>query len=460
MRYLKETGQLTPEWQMKLEHAIHLGVQRLLTFETRADGGGFDWYGEPPAKTILTAYGVMEFADIARIHPVERGVIDRAVAVLKKRQKADGSWELDRPMGTWIQAGGGALPLTAYVAWALLESGQEAGRAVEYLESRLDEAKDPYVLALVANALHLARSRRAAEAIDRLERMATVDDDAATWKTALQGAYYSTGDVASIETTALAALVLDRAKRRLSDKALTALVRARDPQGGWHSTQSTLLAIKALLEAGRSAGRAKEPVAAALRVNGREVEGAFRPVGAENFDVVQQANVTPFIVKGENTIEIVLSGEARLSAQVAGRCWIPWDRVPAKEESRPLDLQVRYDKSKLARGDVLTARVEMRYRGAATYMVIADLGIPPGFAVEEESFARLVEAKTIDKYSMTGRQITLYFGEMKPGAEVTFEYRLRAKFPLEAKAPRSTAYEYYAPDRSDTAAPQSLEVSE
>ena len=38
---------------------IHLGYQRLLGFEIA--GGGFDWFGCPPANRTLTAYGLMEF---------------------------------------------------------------------------------------------------------------------------------------------------------------------------------------------------------------------------------------------------------------------------------------------------------------------------------------------------------------------------------------------------------------
>ena len=43
-------------------------------------------------------------------------------------------------------------------------------------------------------------------------------------------------------------------------------------------------------------------------------------------------------------------------------------------------------------------------------MVIADLGIPPGFLPDVDVFETLVRSRRIDKYSITGRQITLYFG--------------------------------------------------
>ena len=93
MGYLEETGQLTPEWQMKLEEAINLGYQRVLTFEVK--GGGFDWYGNAPANTMLTAYGILMLNDMKKVYPIDTDVIDRASRLLFNRQKSDGSWPLD-----------------------------------------------------------------------------------------------------------------------------------------------------------------------------------------------------------------------------------------------------------------------------------------------------------------------------------------------------------------------------
>jgi uncharacterized protein YfaS (alpha-2-macroglobulin family) len=67
--YLKASKKLTPEIQAKAEGYISLGYQRLVTFEVQ--GGGFSWFGEAPANKILTAYGLMEFSDMSRVHEVD-----------------------------------------------------------------------------------------------------------------------------------------------------------------------------------------------------------------------------------------------------------------------------------------------------------------------------------------------------------------------------------------------------
>ena len=41
-------------------------------------GGGFSLFGQAPADRMLTAYGLMEFTDMARVHPVDEAIVDRA----------------------------------------------------------------------------------------------------------------------------------------------------------------------------------------------------------------------------------------------------------------------------------------------------------------------------------------------------------------------------------------------
>src|SRR5262249_37175032 len=53
--YLRRTNKNAPEVEAKARQYIHLGYQRLLGFEV--PGGGFDWFGRPPANRTLTAYG-------------------------------------------------------------------------------------------------------------------------------------------------------------------------------------------------------------------------------------------------------------------------------------------------------------------------------------------------------------------------------------------------------------------
>jgi len=224
--YLKQTKQLSPEVQMKAEGFINTGYQRLLSFEV--NGGGFEWFGNPPANQILTAYGLMEFKDMAKVHEVDPDVISRTQRWLLSRQNDDGSWAADQAylhQESWGRIQNSNLPVTAYIAWALLESGYdgpEAQKAVGYIKTHVHEADDPYVLALCANALALA-DRRDDTALRKLDRIKIEQDGAIHWKSKLNTMTYSSGNSADIETTALAAIAFLRSGRypNVADKVMT-----------------------------------------------------------------------------------------------------------------------------------------------------------------------------------------------------------------------------------------------
>src|SRR6202167_2381977 len=91
--YMKRTKKLTPEIHAKAEGFVATGYQRLLTFEV--PGGGFSWFGNAPANKILTAYGLMEFHDMAKVYDVDPLVIARTSDWLVRQQQPDGSWKPD-----------------------------------------------------------------------------------------------------------------------------------------------------------------------------------------------------------------------------------------------------------------------------------------------------------------------------------------------------------------------------
>ncbi|MCI0475330.1 MAG: hypothetical protein L0Y55_03730, partial [Anaerolineales bacterium] len=155
LNYLKSTKQASPEIQMKAENYIALGYQRLLTFEVQ--GGGFSLYGRAPATVMLSAKGLLEFSDMAKVYPVDPALITRTRNWLLAQQKSDGTWT---PASGWdapASGGSDALPLTAYVTWAILESGLKDDaritRAIAYIKENAARATDGYTMAMVANVL-------------------------------------------------------------------------------------------------------------------------------------------------------------------------------------------------------------------------------------------------------------------------------------------------------------------
>lgn len=456
LHYMKETGQITPEIEIKARKYVNTGYQRLLTFEV--SGGGFDWFGHSPANLVLSAYGVMEFSDMAKVHDVDPAIVERTSKWLLSKQGKDGSWS---GRGASMIRGGSkrseapALRTTAYIAWALAEAGhrgREVDAALSYIRQRIDTIEDNYTIALAANAF-LARDPQSStgrELLARLRNSLSSEGEGAFLSSTGSGVTYSRGPCLDIETTALAALAMLKSNQypELTKKVLTWISKQKDSYGTWHSTQATILSMKTLLSGtGRQLG-GKTVSEIEVALNGRSC-GKINIV-PETGDLLHMLSLTGSVRPGENDIRILRKGSEELPYQLVGTFWVPW-KDTVVEPRKELEITVDYDRTRLGVSDVLTSVVEVRTNTKSPIrMAIIDLGIPPGFTVETSDFQRMVELNTLAKYEVTGNQCILYVRNIRPEIPLRFNYKLRAKYPIRAKVPPSRVYEYYNPQNEAT----------
>ena len=174
---------------------------------------------------------------------------------------------------------------------------------------------------------------------------------------------------------------------------------------------------------------------------------------------MQVFDLKDFVHAGPNEVSIDVKGETGAMYQIVARHYEPWVKEPAQKPL--LEVSVDYDRTRLSTADLLEATATLKYNGKEpTAMVMLDLGVPPGFTADAGDFAEMVGAKKVQKFSLTERQALLYLGDVEPGREYKFKYTLRPKYPVKAKAPVSTAYEYYTPANRAVAAPVELTVDE
>ncbi len=461
--YLRSNQQASPEVEMRALEYINVGYQRLLSFEV--DGGGFEWFGNTPAHVVLTAYGLMEFTDMAEVYEVDPEVISRTRHWLLAQQRPNGSFE---PTAGGIAEGainnfqGQTLRTTAYVAWALGESGERdadarIGRALSYIESHVGNEEDPYTLALAANAL-LANDRNASSLLRRLDGMKQEEDSLVHWSSTSEGVTHSRGNALDMETTALVAYAFQRARYALGTAhgALAWLVTNKDSFGTWHSTQATIHAMRALLLGASSGGELEEDLRVEVSINGETLEELT--VTPDTADVFHTLVLSEHLRTGENSIRVTAGGENNLAYQLVTTHYRPWPTDRAEPEE-PLSIELTYDTSSLATGDLLTATATVAYnRPGTAMMTIVDLGIPPGFELLIDTFESMRQDDVIERYTVTERQVILYFQEIRQGEPVSFAYRMRAEYPLRVRTPRSAAYQYYEPELRDETTPVELTV--
>jgi hypothetical protein len=481
--YMKRTKKLTPEVHAKAEGYIANGYQRLLTFEVA--GGGFSWFGNAPANKILTAYGLMEFSDMSKVHDVDHKLIERTQQWLASQQQEDGSWKPDTDFineGATNHYNSDVLRITAYIAWSLENTGyqgQAVDKARHYVESHMGSSARPdaYTLAVLANfAADYGKDRDFARRTAQMLLDARTETEDQAWWSASETSVYATGESASIETTGLAiqALLKSGEASATTRKALKYLAAKKDARGTWGTTQATIMALRALLLSTEK-GTADVNGTVAVLLNGKPVEKLT--LNADNNDLLHQFVFKGADLKGSESkvtdsksgeanradiVEIKFEGKGGLAYQIVGQYYLPWDKKP---ESEALSIDVAYDRTHLAQDDIATATATVKNNlNKAANMVMVDLGIPPGFDLLSEDLDAYREkgaglkSGRLEKFSQTATQAILYFDSFAPGETVTLRFRLRAKYPIRARTFQSRVYEYYNPEVSSLARPALLEV--
>lgn len=474
LKYLEGTRQLKPEIQAKAEALLVTGYQRELTY--RRSDGSFSAFGEQDEEGSLwlTAFVLKTFAQAKELTFIDEAVLSEAGAWITKHQKSDGSFESVGFVHHQDMMGGvqGKDALTAYVAVALLEAGQtgSAGKAIDYLEGRLGAIADPYGLALTTYALQLGKSDRAAQAMQELMTLAVADEDGLHWS---GGAALldSTGDGGQprpmaadrvglvppmepipsndIEATGYAALALIESGDRVSAaQAAKWLVGQRNSQGGFGSTQDTVVALQALTQF--STLGATDTNLKVTLVAG-DVSKVIQ-ISSENFDVTQ-------------VVEVPAGVSVRLDAQGKGEAVVQavlrYNLVEAEKVASVFDIEVDYSTAQVAVNDVIDVNVALTFdppEPIKAGMTVLDVSVPTGFAAVEESLGKLLEQPKVKRYDVAGRKVIVYLEDMIPGETVNFSFQALALYPVRGKGAASAAYAYYAPEWRGETVSQALSV--
>jgi len=463
--YMKKTKQVSPELQMKAEGFVSAGYQRLLTFETSTQGG-FSLYGRQPPVLLLTAYGLMELSDMSKVYNVDAGLLERMRKWLSSQQDEDGSWGKSGKLYFGRGMADSNLASTCFVAWSLAGNKDTSlQRAKGYIKENLDKSSSIYTKALCANALTDIDENdgKLREILDGMDEIKIEADDAIYWtstpgnkeRTTFMG---SRGNLKDTEVASLMALAYMKTGRNPHDieKILNHIIKQKDKRGTWGSTQTTVLALKALTYAAEHLQQTRNKANIGIYINEERVSTVS--IDETNSDVLQVVDLKEYTNKGENEIRLEYEGEGYLFYQIVGKYYLPWEKEVAEEEI--LDIDLKYNTTSLRVNDMVQVDVKIAYtRIGSTNLVIVDLGIPPGFSLVAGDLEEIRGEDLIDRYDIAGRQIILYIGNIKAEKPLEFSYRLKARYPIKAKSPRSRVYEYYNPDVEDYAQPVDIIIS-
>lgn len=262
LEYLTILQKLTPEIATKAKKYMETGYQRELTY--KHGDGSYSAFGKHDrnGSTWLTAFVAKSFHQASKHIQIENDHIKQALKFLSLTQDQDGSFKENGIVIHSDMQGGSSkgLALTAYVLITFLENTDEIKnykstieKALNYIVSNSKDLEDNYSLAITAHALQLAKHALKDSLLDNLENKADKDQKGLMhWskevlKSDEKDSWGQHPNAINIEMTAYALQAFVEAKKETeSVPILKWLVTQRNENGGFQSTQDTVVGLQAL----------------------------------------------------------------------------------------------------------------------------------------------------------------------------------------------------------------------
>lgn len=417
---------------------------------------GYEWFGGDPGHEALTAYGIMEFADMSKVYgDVDPGMVERTSKWLMSRRDGKGGFQRN-PRA--LDSFGGASPevTNGYITYALTEAGvTDLAEEIQYQERLARETKDPYLMALAANTLINVRAPSASAAIARLREMQAKDG---SFPGANHSVTRSGGQALHIETTALAAMAMIEAGQANEDpvrKAIDWLNASRNGGGSFSSTQATILALRAMTAYADATRTTQASGVLSLYINGKKASELAFEKGRK--DPIVFDDVAGMLRAGSNKVELRLDSTSALpySMAVTYRSQQP---ASSPEATVQVATSLAKDRVPLGEGVRMKVRVENK-TDAGIPMTLARVGIPGGLTFQTWQLDELKDKGAIDFFETREREVVLYFRSMAPKAVKDIDLDLLARVPGNYVAPASRAYLYYTDEHKHWVAPVKVAVT-
>lgn len=451
--YLEEHRIADPQVTRRARELLKSGYGKLTGYE--CPDRGYEWFGGNPGHEALTAYGLLEFRDMARVYDVDRTMLDRTAAWLRSRRDGRGGFlRNDRALDSF---GGAPTDITdAYIVWALAEAGdKDIDAELAHVGRLARESDDAYLVALAAaGTLAAGRDDEARPLVKKLKTM-QADDGHLTGK---NGSITRSGGLSlEIETTALAALAWLRAKdfTAPAERAVEWIVSHRQGQGGFGSTQATILALKALITHAKT-HRATVTVGELIVKRGNDVIGRQQFAAGEH-NAIEVAGLAAQLTPGENQLKISLSGDNQMpyGLDVSYRV-----RRPPSDADCAVRLSTELAAAEVDAGQTVALKAKLQNaREEGQPMTVAILGLPAGLEVRKEQLDELKDAGRLDYYELRAREVICYWRSLAPRQTIEWTLDLVAEIPGRYTGPASRAYLYYTAEKKCWTEPLAVHIA-
>ncbi|XP_044316281.1 CD109 antigen-like isoform X7 [Drosophila rhopaloa] len=458
LKYLEVTGRKLPAVESKAKKFLEIGYQRELTY--KHDDGSYSAFGKSDSSgsTWLTAYVMRSFHQAGTYTDVDPKVVSAGLDFLVSKQKESG--EFPEVGKLFDNANHNALGLTSFVLLAFFENHElipkyqsAIQKAVSYVAEEVDKTDDQYSLAIAAVALQLAKHPQAEKVLGKLESLARNENDRKWWSkapesTGGEGQFFHwkprSNDVEITSYVLLALLERDPAEQALP--IVKWLISQRNSNGGFSSTQDTVVGLQALTKFAYKTGSGSGTMDIEFSPAGGSKDTI--KVNPEN-SLVLQTHVLP---KDTRKVDFTAKGTGSAMVQLSYRYNL------AEKEKKPsfkVTPTVKDSPNQLLVVDICAEYVPLEEadKHKDSNMAVMEIALPSGFVGDTESLAKIEAVDRVKRVETKNSDSTVivYFDSLTPGDVRCLPVEASKAHAVAKQKPASVSlYDYYDTDRKAT----------
>ncbi|XP_017858383.1 PREDICTED: CD109 antigen isoform X2 [Drosophila arizonae] len=462
VKYLEVTNRNMPSVVAKAKKFLEIGYQRELTY--KHDDGSYSAFGksDKSGSTWLTAYVVRSFHQAANYTDVDPAIIMQGLNFLVSTQKENG--EFPEVGKLFDNANQNALGLTSFVLIAFFENKeftdkseyqQAIHKGLQFVAQEVDKTDDQYSLSIAAVALQLAKHPQAKKVLDKLQGLAKLEDGRKWWSKSAEKPTTETSGFRTwrpssndVEITSYVLMaLLEEAPAEDTLPIIKWLIAQRNSNGGFSSTQDTVIGLQALTKFAFKAGSGTGTIDIDFVSSNGDNNGTIN-VNPEN-SLVLQSHILPkstrkinFTAKGQGSAMVQLSYRYNLAEKDKK----PSFKVTPTVKDTPmqqLTLEVCAEYVPLEASD----------QKKDSNMAVMEIALPSGFISDSDSFGKIQEVDRVKRIETKNSDSTviIYFDSLTPGDVKCLPVEgVRAHSVAKQKPAAVSLYDYYDTDRRAT----------
>ncbi|XP_070070803.1 thioester-containing protein 1 allele S1 isoform X2 [Drosophila takahashii] len=459
LKYLEVTGRKLPAVETKARKFLEIGYQRELTY--KHDDGSYSAFGKSDASgsTWLTAYVMRSFHQAGTYTDVDPKVVTAGLDFLVSKQKESG--EFPEVGKLFDNANQNAVALTSFVLLAFFENHEllpkyqsAIEKAIRYVAEETDKTDDQYSLAIAAVALQLAKHPQAEKVLAKLEGVSRNENDRRWWSKAPESSGEEgrifhwkprSNDVEITSYVLLALLEKDPAEKSLP--IMKWLISQRNSNGGFSSTQDTVIGLQALTKFAYKTGSGTGTMDIEFAPAGGSKDTIN--VSPEN-SLVLQTHVLPkdtrkvdFTAKGTGSAMVQLSYRYNLAEKEKKPSFKVTPTVKDSNSNQLLVVDICAEYMPLEEAD----------KDKDSNMAVMEIALPSGYVGDADSLGKIEAVDRVKRVETKNSDSTVivYFDSLTPGDVRCLPVEASKAHAVAKQKPASVSlYDYYDTERRAT----------